>query len=348
MEFNWKTRTGEFPDGTRNILFLAYPDEFDKYRDKITQDIFSVIDATIWYKADLSESLCPEPGCDTEMGRAEELSQMQLVVFPITRKLLDRALEEDSLFAEIKIMNNLGIPAIGLMVERGLESDYAKVFGTVQFLDPNEKDQTAISYQTKLRKYLESVLLSDVQIRYMREVIFDGSIFLSYRKKNRAQALELMRQIHELPGFRDVAIWYDEYLVPGENYTKAIENEIRRCNIFVMAVTPDMVDEDNYVIEKEYPMAAGRRPFCRIIPVEMETVDRAGFALRFPGAPELLAPGAPGFAERFEETRELLFKPTPRCFTGYYLNKQAWKWAMSARLWTAFAVCRSSRQILTR
>ena len=42
---------------------------------------------------------------------------------------------------------------------------------------------------------------------------FDAYIFLSYRKKDRRYANELMRLIHNNPECRDIAIWFDEFFL---------------------------------------------------------------------------------------------------------------------------------------
>ena len=55
---------------------------------------------------------------------------------------------------------------------------------------------------------------------------FAAKIFLSYRKKDRALARELMRTIHQDPLLRDVAIWYDEFLTLGEDFNAEIGSTI--------------------------------------------------------------------------------------------------------------------------
>lgn len=71
--------------------------------------------------------------------------------------------------------------------------------------NPNSHDTTEISYEEKLKKFLESVLISDEMAKRVRGA-FDAYIFLSYRKKDRRYANELMRIIHAKPEYRDIAI----------------------------------------------------------------------------------------------------------------------------------------------
>lgn len=50
----------------------------------------------------------------------------------------------------------------------------------------------------------------------------DAYVFLSYRKKDRKHAKELMRLIHANRFCLDIAIWYDGFLAAGEDFNAAI------------------------------------------------------------------------------------------------------------------------------
>ena len=100
-------------------------------------------------------------------------------------------------------------------------------FGELQYLDPYAHDATAISYEEKLKKFLESVLISNEMAERIRKA-FDAYIFLSYRKKDRKYANQLMRLIHSNPECRDIAIWFDEFLTPGESFKDSIDKILGR------------------------------------------------------------------------------------------------------------------------
>lgn len=119
---------------------------------------------------------------------------------------------------------------------------------------------TVISYEEKLKKYLSSVLFDD------------ACIFLSYRKKDRHHANEMMRLIHKNPMYRDMAIWYDEFLTPGENFNENIGKALEKSDLITLLVTPNLVNEDNYVQKVEYPEAL--RSGKSILPAEMVETDR--------------------------------------------------------------------------
>ena len=111
---------------------------------------------------------------------------------------------------------------------------------------------------------------------------FDAYIFLSYRKKDRKYANKLMRLIHQNDFCRDIAIWYDEYLVPGEEFNKAIRKAIEKSNLFTMVVTPNLINEENYVKTNEYPAALHKK---NILPVEMVPTDSVELLKQYPEIP---------------------------------------------------------------
>ena len=117
------------------------------------------------------------------------------------------------------------------MIESGVDSVYARPdkFGKRQYLDSLTTDPTAVPYAEKLKKFLHSVLVDD-ETEYRIRRAFDTYIFLSYRKKDRRFANDLMRLIHKDPLCRDIAIWYDEYLVPSEELTKTSEKHLKRVS----------------------------------------------------------------------------------------------------------------------
>ncbi len=193
---------------------------------------------------------------------------MQLVVMPVTTKLLTepcRAME-----VELPLAKEKHIPVLPLMMEQGLDDVFSKHFGDLQYLDPNDRDETKRKFDEVLARYIESVLVSDELAEEVRAA-FDAYIFLSYRKKDRRKAQELMRLIHRSPLCRDIAIWYDEFLTPGEDFNDAIRKMLQKSDLFALVVTPNLLEKDNYVMTEEYPAAMKQKK--PVLPVEMEETD---------------------------------------------------------------------------
>ena len=150
--FLYKTRGNASPERKPRVYFTCHPEDFPKYFEKICEDIFKTHDCAIFYTEDLNEEI-------EEKYKESDLGQMNLFVIPITFKLLsqpNRAMDSDFRYAKEK-----HIPVLPIMMESGLDTIYSQEdkFGELQYLNPYTQDLTAISYEEKLKKYLESVLI---------------------------------------------------------------------------------------------------------------------------------------------------------------------------------------------
>lgn len=133
------------------------------------------------------------------------------------------------------------------------------------------RDTTQFSFEEKLKKYLDTIFIKDEIIEKIRQS-FIGYIFLSYRKKDRKYAQELMKLIHSYEFCCDIAIWYDEFLIPGENFDEAIQKAMTNSNLMTISVTPSLLEESNYIMEHEFPDAKALK--LPIIPVILSPTDR--------------------------------------------------------------------------
>lgn len=273
-----KTLGGGNPSGKPRVFFTCHPVDFERSFEKICADIFAVQNCAIFYTPDMEYRI---PQKDMEL----DIAAMNLVVIPVSLKLLlepNRAMDIDFPFAR-----EHGITVLPIMVESGLDPIYARLdkFGKRQYLDSVTTDPTAVPYQEKLKKFLHSVLVDD-KTEYRIRHAFDVYIFLSYRKKDRRLANELMRLIHKDPLCRDIAIWYDEYLVPSEEFDENIRKALEKSELFTLLVTPNLINEENYVRTHEYPQA--RSSGKPILPVEAEKTDRRELEKQFEGIPKCI------------------------------------------------------------
>lgn len=118
-------------------------------------------------------------------------------------------------------------PVLPILCEKCNPDIFNDVFSNMQYIDPFSQDATGLSYDQKLKTYLETVLVSDELAQKIRDA-FDAYVFLSYRKKDREYAQKLMRLIHSNPSCRDIAIWYDEFLVPGRSFSDSIKDAFNK------------------------------------------------------------------------------------------------------------------------
>ncbi len=267
-----KTRKNESPQGKPRVYFCSHPDDLERYLQPISDDILLYQNCAIWYTED------PR---DKTADFLEDLKLMQLFVMPITSNLLRT--ENEALAVEFQFAIANHIPVLPLMQEDGLEDLFNKKCGDLHFLDKHNADPTAIGYDQKLQQYLQSVLIGDELAEKVR-ASFDAYIFLSYRKKDRKYAQQLMRFIHNHDSFECIAVWYDEFLSPGENFNNSIKSALQKSGLFLLTVTPNLVIEPNYIMTTEYPMA--RAAGLPILPVELVQTDLAQLFAKYEGIPD--------------------------------------------------------------
>ena len=289
-----ETKNNDRVDRKPRVYFTCHPEDLPLLK-KIREDIFRSHDCAIYYTADMAQPM-EEADLPLDIGRAN------LVVVPVTFRLLttpNRTMDRDLPYARQE-----HIPILPVMMEEGLDEYYSQPdkFGELQYIDPFASDPTAISYEEKLKKYLESVLISDRMARRIRAA-FDAYIFLSYRKKDRRYANELMRLIHSHPECRDIAIWYDEFLTPGESFKESIDKILQNSKLFALLVTPHLLEETdgkpNFVMGEEYP--AAKRSGISILPAEMEHTDKDALNEKFEGLPTCMDPRDEAFRARLLE-----------------------------------------------
>ena len=299
--FLCKTKDRSNPKGKPRVYFTCHPEDFERHFERICKDIFRTHDCAVYYTEDMTQAIEAE-------NLAIDLGQMNLFIVPVTLALLtknSRAMEVDLAYARQE-----HIPILPFMMEPGLEGLYSRseVLEQRQYLTPNSTDPTEIRYEDKLRKYLESVLISDEMAKRVRGA-FDAYIFLSYRKKDRRYANELMKLIHDTPGCRDIAIWYDEFLTPGETFTDNIRRAMKGSQLFALLVTPNLLEEPegkpNFVMGVEYPEA--RMAQMKVLPAEIVPTDHGALAEKFQGIPACCDPrDALAFQDRLLQDIEKL------------------------------------------
>ncbi len=257
------------------VYFCATERDFWLYFDSISDELLGTINNCVIYYDDGAGEVV------SEQTREFELSQMNLFVIPVTAELLSG--EESRATAEVHTAMAMRIAVLPIMQESGLDKKYSELFGTLQYLDRFTVDDTAIPYERKLNAFLRSVFVNADEVKRVQSA-FRTYIFLSYRKKDREHANALMRRIHGVEGCDDVAIWYDEYLTPGESFDTSIERALDKCELFTLAVTPNLVNEKNYVMTTEYPMARGKGK--KIIALECLPTDPAELKALYENVPD--------------------------------------------------------------
>ena len=263
------------PDGCPGVYFCCHEEDFISTFETVTEEVLSIQkNIAFWYYDPQNEDMNDE-------DLSFYLSKMQLFVVPVTSNFIYK--KSHARDVEMAYALEHHIPILPLMIESGLEQDFNSVCGDMQFLDRTNSDPTAIPYKEKLEKFLKDVLVDKETMLKIREA-FDAYVFLSYRKKDRKYAEKVMHLIHADKFCRDVAIWYDEFLTPGEDFNTSIEAALEKSSLFVMAVTQNILEDPNYVKDAEYPKAKeNNKP---ILPIEFEQIDREEIRRCYDDIPE--------------------------------------------------------------
>lgn len=261
MSWNYNTKGKTDIKYKPKIFFSCHENDFKEYYETIKEEIFNCCDCAIFYNDEYDVK-------NISNEYYEILINMNLLVIPVTTNLLTT--NNRSIDIDLKFALERNIPILPLVQENKIEQIFSKKFGNLHFLSKFAQDSYAVDYDEKLYKYLKSILLDDALIDKIKNE-FDSYIFLSYRKKDRKYVSEFVSSIHSVEEFRDIAIWYDEYLTPGVDFNESIIEQIDNSDLFTLLITPNILEEPNYVMKKEYPIALEKNK--SIIAVEFEKTD---------------------------------------------------------------------------
>ena len=307
------TKDNKSPNKRPKVYFCAHPEDVKKHLAEISADILTKQPGVvIWYDDGSFRKNC------TQEERELTLSEMQMFVMPITKKLLsspNAGLEDFRFASEHKI------PVLPLMQESGLETEFNKVCGNIQFLDKKSKDLTAISYDDKLQRFLQThIVNADLEKKIRNQ--FCAFVFLSYRKKDRSKAKEIMKLIHSVEELKDIAIWYDEFLVAGTPFEEVIINAMNESDIITFAITDNVLEKGNYVKDVEYKHARSITPKKPIIPVEISFSEknRKQLGTSFEGLPSCVTAESKSVSNAFKaQLRRLAITPKENDALHLYL-----------------------------
>lgn len=152
VNFQYKTRGQQKPQGKQRVYFTCHPEDFELYFEEVQKEILDRQDCAVFF---LEPYTISEEIDDYELC----LCEMQLLVVPITRKLLTEcniAIDTD---LPLALKNN--IPILPLMQENDLDDLFNSKLGDLQYLYKHSHDPTSIPNEEKLTKYLESVLIDN-------------------------------------------------------------------------------------------------------------------------------------------------------------------------------------------
>lgn len=249
-----------------NIYVCAANEDREALLKDISKEMFEHDALTVFYR---------EPGDESDL-LPEDIHQMQLCVVLVTTDFL--AGRDEVTLREFRDFVNSPIPVLPILVEENLEAWFDEVCGNLHCLKKNDS-----GFKKELKSYLEQVLTSDEVYEKIRG-LFKKQMFVSYRKKDKEYVFKLIHRIYDDESFSDTAVWYDGFLTPGENFDEAILEAMDASDLFVLAVTPSLLEKPNYVMNEEYPYACKRG--MEILPVHGMPTDPDKLKELFADIPE--------------------------------------------------------------
>lgn len=259
------------PKNKAKIFICSHPEDHKGWFDSIAEDVWSLSDYPLHYDS------APTVREDSFFS---DLEEMRLCIVIVTRRFLtEHSYAIDEILPYFKKKN---IPILPIITEYDLDALFEEKMGDLHYIFRGEAGPTITPYKEKLAKYFSLVFSGEEMVARIQRA-FDAYIFLSYRKTDRQFAQRLMRMIHANDSCVDIAIWYDEFLTPGESFNDAIAEAIGSSKLFAMAITPNIVSKGNYVMEKEYPIA--KQSGKAIFPVEFLPTSEHDLRESFAGIP---------------------------------------------------------------
>ena len=283
------TRNGSPTYGKPRVYLSFCKEDEELYALPLCRDILSVNNCAVFYYRDGAV-----PNMEEDLSA--QLEPMQLFVLLCTKRYIscDKA-RRAVLFAE-----NHGIPILPVIFEPSVLDGFNSLCekpdaGSLHALNKCKYADDEAGYLGKLKEYLDYFLISDEDTENIRRQ-FKACIFLSYRKMDADAVKKLISRIHHLERYYDVAVWYDDYLVPGKPFEKEIFEAMDNSDVFLLAVTQNVTklndrNKENYVVSKEYPEALNRlraKRIKKIVAAELEDTDRESLMLKFEELPDCI------------------------------------------------------------
>ncbi|MDO5119575.1 MAG: TIR domain-containing protein, partial [Coriobacteriales bacterium] len=211
-----------------------------------------------------------------------DFDRMRIFLPVVTPRYLDltkQALSESDAKSFFSLLQERGIAVVPLFQSEDVIFEFSRLFGEMHGITltlPDAYDRIEI----QLERFTSNANWGNEQLRHA----FSRSLFLSYRKKDREQLFSVMKSIHDTCSGQDASIWFDDFLVAGNDFNEEIDRELEGSEAMVLLVTNHLMEGDNYVKQIEYPHA--RELGKPVVPVEATKTDRDLLSRDYNNLPE--------------------------------------------------------------
>ena len=226
-----------------------------------------------------------------EDGELDKLKEISLLILAVTERLAGTLAKTAAQAVRFCYENRIPVLPVYYISPNSRTEPAGSFYRAVSAALGGEKEMAELDgprfaakdFKTQFSRKLRALVISDEIIEEILSSAFQKQIFLSYRKKDREQALKVMKAIHDVPQCENLAIWFDDFLPAGRDFNDEINKELLGSDAFVLTVTNNLTERDssgrhNYVQREEWPRAVNSKAEEKRILVEAENTDHGELA----------------------------------------------------------------------
>lgn len=249
------------------ILISMHPVDRYTYFDSLANNILTNNNCNICYS-------------DSPLDTAEiDMENIDLVVIGVTEKYM--IWKNSGFVSETLNAIEKKIPLLPIILEFGIANLFNTRCGKFHYIE-NFKNELSDDTLLQINNHINALF----NHKTVSESEGKPKIFISYRKKDIKSLNRLVGLIDAHPERDKISVWYDTNLHPGDNYSSTIINNLKSCDLFLMLVTPNILEPNNYVMRVEYPLALKERK--QIIPIVLEKTDLKQLYFLYPDLPKCI------------------------------------------------------------
>ena len=211
-------------------------------------------------------------------SKTYNLDEIDILIIGITEKYI--TWNNSGFISEALPAINKGIPVLPVMLESGIVNLFNTRCGKLHYIE-NIGESFSKESLLKINNHIAAVFSDKSSDEDEKP-----KIFISYRKCDSELLIRLADNIKSHSKGNKVSLWYDQSLNPGDNYSTTIIEQIEKCDLFLMLITPNILEPNNYVMRIEYPLAVKRKK--QIIPIVMQKTDLKRLSELYPDIPKYI------------------------------------------------------------
>lgn len=259
-------KSSENSSGLR-ILISMHPIDRCNFLEQLIQGIIKHNNCTVYY------STFPADNCIID------LVNIDLVIVGVTEKYITWSNSGFVSETMAALINHT--PILPIMLESGIANLFNTRVGKFHYIE-NISDELSEETLFQISEHISKLLNDSSPVPDMDK----PKIFISYRKRDIKDLQRLVNLLESHSDRNKVSLWYDTNLTPGDNFKNTITEQLKMSDLFLLLVTPNILEPNNYCLRVEYPLALKEKK--RILPIVMQKTDLNKLYELFPNLPKCI------------------------------------------------------------